>query len=184
MNKKQRPVVSVVRGGSTTTSPSSSSSLTPGDIVLCRVARISQRAAFATIVCVEREQKASTSTSTTTKSTTTTKAIPLATPLTGIIRAPDVRLTEIDAVQVPSCFRPGDVVRARVLSLGDARSFYLTTAGDDLGVVFARSEASGAPLVPFVEGGGGARAQQQMRCPVTGTVEKRKVAIASGEHQQ
>lgn len=78
-------------------------------------------------------------------------------------------------MQVPACFRPGDVVRARVLSLGDARSFYLTTAAEDLGVVFARSESSGAPLVAIEGGGAG---QQQMRCPVTGSVEKRKVAIA------
>ena len=26
------------------------------------------------------------------------------------------------------CFRPGDVVRAEVISLGDARSYYLSTA--------------------------------------------------------
>lgn len=156
------------------------SSLAPGDVVLCRVTRISQRAAFATISCVEREQKEASSTSSSSTSTsTTTKAVPLATPLTGIIRAPDVRSTEIDAVQVPACFRPGDVVRARVLSLGDARSFYLTTAADDLGVVFARSESSGAPLVAVAAAvGEGAAGQHQMRCPVTGAVEKRKVAIA------
>ena len=39
-----------------------------------------------------------------------------------------MRATEIDKVVVYDCFRPGDVVRAEVLSLGDARSYYLTTA--------------------------------------------------------
>jgi exosome complex component CSL4 len=39
------------------------------------------------------------------------------------------------------CFRPGDVVRAKVLSLGDARSYYLTTADNSLGVVHANSLA-------------------------------------------
>jgi exosome complex RNA-binding protein Csl4 len=39
------------------------------------------------------------------------------------------------------CFRPGDVVRAKVLSLGDARSYYLTTADNALGVVHAKSLA-------------------------------------------
>jgi len=39
------------------------------------------------------------------------------------------------------CFRPGDVVRAKVLSLGDARSYYLTTADNSLGVVHAKSLA-------------------------------------------
>jgi hypothetical protein len=41
------------------------------------------------------------------------------------------------------CFRPGDVVRAKVLSLGDARSYYLTTADNALGVVHAKSLAGG-----------------------------------------
>lgn len=39
------------------------------------------------------------------------------------------------------CFRPGDIVRARVLSLGDARSYHLTTAHNSLGVVRAKSLA-------------------------------------------
>lgn len=42
------------------------------------------------------------------------------------------------------CFRPGDVVRAKVLSLGDARSYYLTTADNALGVVHAKSLAGEA----------------------------------------
>ncbi len=41
------------------------------------------------------------------------------------------------------CFRPGDVVRCEVLSLGDARSYYLTTAKNELGVVYAKSVAGG-----------------------------------------
>lgn len=45
------------------------------------------------------------------------------------------------------CFRPGDVVRAKVLSLGDARSYYLTTADNTLGVVHAKSLAGGEVLV-------------------------------------
>lgn len=44
-------------------------------------------------------------------------------------------------VEVLSCFRPGDIVRAEVLSVGDARSYYLTTAKNELGVVFAKSLA-------------------------------------------
>ena len=45
------------------------------------------------------------------------------------------------------CFRPGDVVRAEVLSLGDARSYYLSTAEPELGVVRARCVHSGAGVV-------------------------------------
>lgn len=39
------------------------------------------------------------------------------------------------------CFHPGDIVRAEVLSLGDARSYYLSTAKNELGVVYAKSPA-------------------------------------------
>ena len=46
----------------------------------------------------------------------------------GVIRAQDVRATEVDKVDIYDCFVPSDVVRARVLSLGDSRSYYLTTA--------------------------------------------------------
>ena len=42
-------------------------------------------------------------------------------------RAQDVRSENIDSVQIANCFRPGDIVRALVISLGDSRSYFLTT---------------------------------------------------------
>lgn len=75
--------------------------------------------------------------------------------------------THTPQVVMYDCFRPGDVVRARVLSLGDARSYHLTTADNSLGVVHARSLA-GVPMV--------ALSWQEMRCPRTMVVERRKVA--------
>ncbi len=57
----------------------------------------------------------------------------------------DVRDTERDKVVLQESFRPGDIVRARVISLGDARSYMLSTAAVDLGVVYAENDA-GAPL--------------------------------------
>ena len=57
-------------------------------------------------------------------------------------------------VEIYGSFRPGDVVIAEVLSLGDARSYYLSTAKNDLGVVYAKSvagkswRAQGAPPGP------------------------------------
>ncbi|KAL0402550.1 UNVERIFIED_CONTAM: Exosome complex component CSL4 [Sesamum latifolium] len=60
---------------------------------------------------------------------------------TGTIRQQDVRATEIDKVDMHSSFRPGDIVRAVVLSLGDARAYYLSTAKNELGVVSAESAA-------------------------------------------
>jgi exosome complex component CSL4 len=63
----------------------------------------------------------------------------------GVIRQQDVRATEIDKVVLYDCFRPGDVVRCKVLSLGDSRSYYLTTAAEpELGVVHAVSAGNHA----------------------------------------
>ena len=44
-------------------------------------------------------------------------------------------------VEMSKSFRPGDIVIARVISLGDAQSYLLTTAENELGVVIATSEA-------------------------------------------
>lgn len=85
--------------------------------------------------------------------------LPAGEEFTGVIRTQDVRATEKDRVKIGDCFRGGDVVKGVVvsfhpilsttwphlirvqLSLGDARSYYITTARNDLGVIFATSEA-------------------------------------------
>ncbi|KAI9100998.1 hypothetical protein DFS34DRAFT_647885 [Phlyctochytrium arcticum] len=85
----------------------------------------------------------------------------------GVIRVQDVRATERDKVQIYKSFRPGDVVRAEVVSLGDARSYYLSTAKNELGVIFAQSVA-GAIMIPI--------SWEEMICPKTRTVEHRKCA--------
>ncbi|GFH17409.1 S1 motif domain-containing protein [Haematococcus lacustris] len=109
-------------------------------------------------------------------------------------RLQDVRSTEIDKVVLHHCFRPGDIVRAEVLSLGDARSYYLTTAKvggllhithttapglpgvkqqrNELGVVYAKSSA-GVPMV--------AVGWEAMQCPMTRVLEPRKVAATQPE---
>lgn len=89
----------------------------------------------------------------------------------GVIRTQDVRATEKDRVKIGDCFRGGDVVKGLVISLGDARSYYITTARNDLGVTFATSEA-GATMEPV--------SWQEMRCPKTGRIEKRKCAKPEG----
>lgn len=100
----------------------------------------------------------------------------------GIIRSQDVRNTDKDSVVISQCFRPGDIVRATVISLGDARSYYLSTARNDLGVVHATSAPppagapnaragwtlAGNPMQPV--------SWQEMADPVTGLAEMRKVA--------
>ncbi|KAJ7786441.1 hypothetical protein B0H16DRAFT_31447 [Mycena metata] len=93
--------------------------------------------------------------------------LPAGEEFTGVIRSQDVRATEKDRVKIGDSFRGGDVVRGVVISLGDARSYFVTTARNDLGVVFAVSEA-GKTMVPV--------SWQSMRCPETGRLEKRKCA--------
>ncbi|KAA8567995.1 hypothetical protein EYC84_008423 [Monilinia fructicola] len=43
---------------------------------------------------------------------------------TGLIRVQDVRATEKDKVKIFESFRPGDIVRAMVISLGDQQSLF------------------------------------------------------------
>jgi exosome complex component CSL4 len=91
-------------------------------------------------------------------------------PLPGIIRQQDIRATEIDKVKVTESFRIGDVVRAVCISLGDERSYYLSTAKNELGVVMAVSEW-GNQMVPvswreFLDESMGTREMRKVAKPV------------------
>lgn len=87
----------------------------------------------------------------------------------GVIRSQDVRLTERDKVKIFECFKPGDIVRAEILSLGDGANYYLSTAKNDLGVIYTKSDGgAGYPMFPID--------WQHMMCPITGTIEMRKCA--------
>ncbi|CAO3678807.1 unnamed protein product [Rhizopus microsporus] len=79
----------------------------------------------------------------------------------------DVRAAEKDKVKIYNSFRPGDIIKAEVISLGDARSYILSTAKNELGVIFAMSVA-GVPMIPI--------SWQEMQCPKTKTIELRKCA--------
>ncbi|EGG24299.1 3'-5' exoribonuclease [Cavenderia fasciculata] len=118
-----------------------------GNVVTVQVLRINPRLASCAILCVG------------------TKA--LKETFNGVIRVQDVRATEIDKVEIYKSFRPGDIVSAEVISLGDSRSYYLSTAKNELGVVFAQSVV-GATMIPV--------SWNQMQCPKTKTKEYRKVA--------
>ncbi|KAK9821263.1 hypothetical protein WJX74_004948 [Apatococcus lobatus] len=137
----QRPSISVSRRIASSALPK------PGDKVTCKVLKTNPRLALVNIVCVGPKV--------------------LEEAFSGVIRRTDVRATEIDKVEIYSSFRPGDIVIAEVVSLGDARSYYLSTAKNDLGVVYAKSVA-GEVMV--------ATGWETMICPVTKSVEKRKVA--------
>ncbi|XP_053438867.1 exosome complex component CSL4 isoform X2 [Nycticebus coucang] len=79
-------------------------------------------------------------------------------------------------VEIYKSFHPGDIVLAKVISLGDAQSNYLlTTAENELGVVVAHSE-SGVQMVPI--------SWCEMQCPKTHIKEFRKVARVQPEFLQ
>jgi exosome complex component CSL4 len=85
----------------------------------------------------------------------------------AILRREDVRAFEKDKIVMNEMFRVGDIIRASVISLGDERSYYISTAGNEYGVVVARSDAGNA-MVPA--------SWKEMRDVVTGKAEPRKVA--------
>ncbi|KAI1390978.1 uncharacterized protein F4822DRAFT_168424 [Hypoxylon trugodes] len=118
-----------------------------GNTVLCRVTRITPKQAAVAILVVgdtvlEAEWQ-------------------------GLIRVQDVRATEKDRVKIYESFRPGDIVRAQVISLGDQANYYLSTASNELGVIMATSEA-GNTMYPV--------SWKEYKDPETGLSEPRKVA--------
>lgn len=85
----------------------------------------------------------------------------------GLIRKENVRAHDIDRVKMQECYRPGDVLVAQVISLGDRRSYFLSTTGEGEGVVYAMGDA-GQPLLPL--------STTMMQCPVTRVKHPRKCA--------
>ena len=70
-------------------------------------------------------------------------------PFSGVIRVEDVFPGEVDtsAIQMANCFRPKDMVKARIMSLGDTRQYFLSTADVHLGVIWTRDSTTGDYLV-------------------------------------
>uniref|UniRef100_S4R4U0 Exosome component 1 n=1 Tax=Petromyzon marinus TaxID=7757 RepID=S4R4U0_PETMA len=101
------------------------------------------------------------------------------TPLKGIfrgtIRKEDVRATEKDKVEIYKSFRPGDIVLARVISLGDSQSYLLSTAENELGIL-QYNRPFRAQMVPI--------SWCEMQCPKTHAKEYRKVARVQPEYLQ
>ena len=98
---------------------------------------------------------------------------PNSTIFVGIILQDNVRDFDKSNVDMHNCFRPGDIVKAKVVAGvggGTSRdsSIVLSTAEEDLGVVFARSPHTGALMVP--------RSWTDFECVQTKTKHKRKVA--------
>ena len=86
----------------------------------------------------------------------------------GAIRKEDIRAGATEEVHVHESFRPGDIVLARIISLGDSRRYFLSTTENDLGVIRAVSSISGKVMVPV--------SWKEMKCPETNSKELRKCA--------
>lgn len=154
-----------------------------GDLVLCRVSRISLQRANVEILAVSNKNIPIDSGVGTNGSgvlavgggsggqtfSVSQASSDLGETFRGIIRSQDIRATDRDKVVMIDCFKPGDVVRAQVLSLGDGNNYYLTTARNDLGVVFAKADNGAGGLMYATD-------WQTMTSPASGVTEKRKCA--------
>jgi exosome complex component CSL4 len=85
-----------------------------GDTVLCRVVRTTHYQAFVDIVAVGDT------------------VLPVISK--GTIRKEDISSVDVDNIVVQDHFKGKDIVRASVISLGDAKLYYLSTAGAGLGI--------------------------------------------------
>lgn len=133
--------------------------------VICRITRVQQRQASASILLVDPSPTILIPENLTHLTTTTASSEDLY--FSAVLRREDVRLTEKDKVVMNESFRVGDIVRATVISLGDEKNYYLSTGGNEFGVVIARSE-DGNAMIPA--------SWKEMKDAVTGKVELRKVA--------
>lgn len=121
-----------------------------GDVVTAKITIINQRFAKCVIICIGKTC--------------------LNRPYRGILRKEDVRATEKDKVEMYKCFRPGDIILARVLPQVELNTYCLTTAENELGVAVAMSTKCSEPT-PMIPVG-----WTEMQCPVTLVKELRKVA--------
>jgi exosome complex component CSL4 len=127
----------------------SSQILSIGSKVLCKVGRITNQQVLVDIIAVEhigalREHHG------------------------GLVRKEDIRLGATEEVKIHESFRPGDIILARIISLGDSRRFFLSTTENEMGVIRAVCSSSGKVMSPIN--------WKEMECPETNVKERRKCA--------
>ncbi|XP_026754437.1 exosome complex component CSL4 [Galleria mellonella] len=91
-------------------------------------------------------------------------------PYRAVLKKEDIKATDKDRIDPYKCFRPGDVILARVLPMTEIHWYHLSTAENELGVVLATAEGSpqGVSMIPI--------SWSEMQCPKTLVKEPRKVA--------
>lgn len=153
-NENDTAVVSVQSQSKT---PALQQVLTVGQLVLCRVQKIMMQQAHVEIIAAEQVGR-------------------LSHKPDASIRRDDVRnqvsTSSGEDLLMEHCFRPNDWVLGRIISLGDARRYLISTAETELGVVRAMSsQHPQEPMKPLN--------WKEMECPVSGKKESRKVAKQS-----
>lgn len=127
-----------------------------GDLVIGKVTKISQRNVSVTILLLAVDS---------------TNYSRCSAGHSGIIRLNDIynRILGENTQHVAiSAFRPGDIVRVRVLAIAEGNIYYLSSASADLGVIYARNSTTGNPMTPV--------SAEEMICPLSSQIEPRKVA--------
>ncbi|XP_013188074.2 exosome complex component CSL4 [Amyelois transitella] len=121
-----------------------------GDIVTAKVTVVNSRMVQCVILCVGPSV--------------------LVRPYRGVLKKEDIKSTDKDRIDPYKCFRPGDVILARVLPMTEIHWYHLSTAENELGVVIATAEGSPqrVGMVPI--------SWSEMQCPKTLAKEPRKVA--------
>ena len=159
-NRSGKPTISIPRQTASVSASSTASEGLPSvtSIVLCRVTRVQQRQLTASILLNDPSASTLVQYSSSTNDELQFQAV---------LRREDVRAYEKDKVVMNELFRTGDIIRATVISLGDEKNYYVSTAGNELGVVIATSDKGNA-MVPA--------SWKEMRDVVTGKGEGRKVA--------
>ena len=124
--------------------------LVVGQVVLVRIVRVSTQQAAAEIVAADGLIGA------------------LKDLKSGVIRKEDVKSGATEDVKIYDSFRPNDIVIAKIISLGDTKRYFLSTAEAELGVIRAISSSSGKYMIPVN--------YKEMECPETKIKEPRKCA--------
>ncbi|CRG93128.1 exosome complex component CSL4, putative [Plasmodium gallinaceum] len=91
-----------------------------GDIVICKVYRVTFNIIYCNIIL--------------------SNGNPLKNSFKGYINKSDIHIYEGELGDNFDCFKQGDIIKAKILSIGQHSSYKLSTVGSDLGVIIALSD--------------------------------------------
>ncbi|CRH03008.1 exosome complex component CSL4, putative [Plasmodium relictum] len=91
-----------------------------GDIVICKIYRVTFNMIYCNIILSNNK--------------------PLKNSFKGYINKSDIHIYEGELGDNFDCFKQGDIIKAKILSIGQHSSYKLSTVGSDLGVIIALSD--------------------------------------------